>query len=278
MNMKKYHIENNTVQETLVIPLYARLICSRYYPDLFDDPEAEKICASLDYDFETRGKAMESVAGQFGALEVAQRQYDLICEIKDYLKEHPKASIVNLGCGLDDTFAKTDNGGCRGYNIDLPDVIEIRNDILGQKEREENIGCDLRDESWMDRVDKKNGVIFFASGVFYYLKIEEVKEIINKMAQRFPGSILVFDSCNRFGAKLMRKTWLKQAGISDVDAYFSLEDPLILKEWNKNIKNVSSKSYMRGYRDIYPQAGFIHKMMILFCDYLVRMRIVKVEF
>lgn len=275
--MKKYHIENNTVQETLVIPLYARLICSRYYPELFDDPEAEKICASLDYDFKTRGKAMESVAGRFGALEVAQRQYDMICEIKEYLNEHPKASVVNLGCGLDDALTKTDNGECRGYNIDLPDVIEIRNDILGQKEREKNLAYDLRDDAWMERIEKDNGVVFFAAGVFYYLKMEEVREIIDKMAEFFPGSVLVFDSCNRLGAKLMRKTWLKEAGISDVNAYFSLEDPMTLKQWNTKMR-ISSRSYMRGYRDIYKQADFIHKIMILFCDHLVRMRIVKVEF
>ena len=275
--MDKYHIEYNTVQETLVIPLYARLICSRYYPELFADPEAEKICASLDYDFESKGKAMESVAGRFGALEVAQRQYDLICEIRDYLKDHPNASIVNLGCGLDDSFAKTDNSSCRAYNIDLPDVIMIRNDILGQKEREENLGYDLRDDAWMNQIDKENGVIFFASGVFYYLKTDEVKEILIKMAENFPGSVLVFDSCNELGAKLMRKTWLKEAGISDVNAYFSLEDPLILQEWNTSLK-VSSRSYMRGYRDIYHNVNLIHKLMILFCDHLVKMRIVKVEF
>ena len=108
--MKKYHIEENTVQETLVIPLYGRLICSEHFPDLFSDPEAERICASLDYDFEKKRRKMESPAGLFGALEVAQRQYDLRCEVKDYLKEHPAASVVNLGCGLDDTLRRCDNG------------------------------------------------------------------------------------------------------------------------------------------------------------------------
>ena len=39
---------------------------------------------------------METTAGLFGALEVAQRQYDLACEVKDYLKEHPTAAVVNL--------------------------------------------------------------------------------------------------------------------------------------------------------------------------------------
>ena len=28
----KYHIEKNTIQETLVIPLYARALCTRRFP------------------------------------------------------------------------------------------------------------------------------------------------------------------------------------------------------------------------------------------------------
>ena len=127
----KYHIEKNTIQETLVIPLFGRLVCSERFPELFSDPEAKRICDSLDYDFEEKRKKMESAAGLFGALEVAQRQYDLRCEVEAYLKEHPKAAMVNLGCGLDDTFRKCDNGLCQGCNVDLPEVIiwqeKIRN-------------------------------------------------------------------------------------------------------------------------------------------------------
>ena len=126
---KKYHIEKNTVQETLIIPLYGRKVCSDKFPQLFKDSEAERICGLLDYDFAGKGKKMESGAGLFGAIEVAQRQYDLGWEVKDYLKTHPKAAVVNLGCGLDDTFRKCDNGTARGYNIDMPDVIAIRNEI-----------------------------------------------------------------------------------------------------------------------------------------------------
>ena len=67
-DMKKYHIEKNTVQETLVIPLYGRKVCSEHFPHLFKDPETERICSMLDYDFADKGKKMESTAGLFGAL------------------------------------------------------------------------------------------------------------------------------------------------------------------------------------------------------------------
>ena len=116
----KYHIEKNTVQETLVIPLFGRMICSEYFPELFSDPETKRICDSLDYDFAEKRKKMESAAGLFGALE--------------------------------------------------------------------------------------------------------------------------------------------------------------LKEWSGRFASVTAKSYMRGYRDIYKNVGMLHKLMIRFCDKLVKMKIIKIVF
>ena len=273
-----YHIEKNTVQETLIIPLYGRKVCSDRFPELFKDPEAERICSMLDYDFAEKGKKMESGIGLFGALEVAQRQYDIACEVKNYLKVHPNAAVVNLGCGLDDTFRKCDNGTCKGYNIDMPDVIKVRNELLPEKDREKNLGFDLNDERWMDEIDAGEGAIFYATGVFYYFKTEDVKALFCRLAERFSGAVLVFDACNRRGAKMMTRTWLKEAGISNVGAFFSLEDATVLEGWSSNFKKVSEKSYMRGYRDIYKDVSFLHKRMIHFCDRLVKMVIVKIEF
>ncbi len=274
----KYHIEKNTVQETLIIPLFGRLVCSEHFPELFSDPAAKRICESLDYDFVDKRKKMESAAGLFGALEVAQRQYDLRCEVLMYLKDHPKAAVVNLGCGLDDTFSRVDNGECRGYNIDFPDVIKVRNDLLPAGERETNLAFDLNDFSWMDGIDASDGAIFFAAGVFYYFRTADVRKLFDAMAERFPGGVLAFDSCNERGAKLMRKTWLKEAGITDVNAFFSLEDEAELRSWSRRFASVTARSYMRGYRDIYPNVGAFHRLMIRFCDSLVKMKIVKIVF
>ena len=76
---------------------------------------------------------------RFGSLEVAMRQNDLAFEVRDYLRNHPKAAVVNLGCGLDGTGRSCDNGSCNIYNLDFPDVIAVRNELLPAGEREENI-------------------------------------------------------------------------------------------------------------------------------------------
>ena len=64
----------------------------------------------------------------------------------------------------------------------------------------------------------------------------------------------------------------------ELGAFFYLEDQTTFESWSSDFKNVSAKSYMRGYRDIYKDVSFLHKLMIHFCDRLVKMIIVKTEF
>ena len=100
----KQKIEKNTVQETLIIPLYSRRIAKEKFPDLMSDKMSDYIIDKIDYDFSDKEKFFNSAIGLYGALEVAQREFDLECEIKEYLKKREEASVVNLGCGLSDLF------------------------------------------------------------------------------------------------------------------------------------------------------------------------------
>lgn len=159
----KYHIEKNTVQETLVIPLYGRKMCSELYPNLYRDETALRLIDQIDYDFSLLSQKSKSLMQQFGFLEAAMRQNDLAWEVRDYLREHPNAAVVNLGCGLDDTGRSCDNGSCRIYNLDFPGVIAVRDALLPAGEREENIACDLNDTTWFRRIDASGGAVFFAA-------------------------------------------------------------------------------------------------------------------
>ena len=72
--MKKYPIEKNTVQETLIIPLYGRKMCSEQFPQLFRDETAIRLIDQVDYDFSELAKKSKSAMQQFGFLEAAMRQ------------------------------------------------------------------------------------------------------------------------------------------------------------------------------------------------------------
>ena len=139
----RYPIQKNSIQETLVIPLYGRALCSRKFPQLFADQTASELLERIDYDFSALERKSDSLMQIFGALEVAMRQGDLAFEVRDYLSTHPKAAVVNLGCGLDQTGRACDNGQCYIYNIDLPDVMAVREALLPAGERERNLRCSL---------------------------------------------------------------------------------------------------------------------------------------
>ena len=134
----KYKIEKNTVQETLILPLYSRKLCTELYQNLYRDETAVHLIDQIDYDFSQAEENSRSLMQRFGALEVAMRQNDLALEVQAYLKTHPCAAVVNLGCGLDNTGRACDNGRCKIYNLDFPDVIALRQQLLPAGEREQN--------------------------------------------------------------------------------------------------------------------------------------------
>ena len=275
----KYKIEKNTVQETLVIPLYARKVCSELYPNLYRDETAVRLIDEIDYDFSESEKKSCSLMQRFGSLEVAMRQYDLAFEVRDYLKNHPNATVVNLGCGLDSTGRACDNGSCKIYNLDFPDVIAVRNELLPAGDREQNIPCDLNDTAWFSQIDATGGAIFFASGVFYYFLTGQVKMLVQSMADAFPGGVLAFDAANRTAVKMIAKTWLKSAKIQDVGAYFAVSDaPKEIGPWDSRLQ-VSSRGYMLGYNDLRdPSVSGFFRFLAKVGDGMMKMQIVRIKF
>ena len=275
----KYSIEKNTVQETLVIPVYGRKMCSELYPRLFYDETALRLIEQVDYDFSALEKKSGSLMHRFGFLEVAMRQNDLAWEVRDYLKDHPNAAVVNLGCGLDDTGRSCDNGTCRIYNLDFPDVIAVRNELLPAGEREKNIPCDLNDTSWFSEIDASGGAVFFAAGVFYYFLTPQVKALVLAMAEAFPVGRLVFDAAGKKAVKLMLKTWIKQAKIQDVGAYFSVENAVAeISAWSQALR-VSSRGYMLGYNDLKdPSVSGFFRFLSRVGDGSMKMQIVRLDF
>ena len=266
------------MQETLIIPLYARKVCSELYPNLYQDETAVRLINEIDYDFSEAEKKSHSLMQRFGSLEVAMRQNDLAFEVRDYLKSHPNAAVVNLGCGLDSTGRSCDNGSCKIYNLDFPDVIAVRNELLPAGDREQNIPCDLKDTAWFSEIDASSGAVFFASGVFYYFLTEQVKALVQQMADAFPGGVLVFDAANRTAVKMIAKTWLKSAKIKDVGAYFAVSDAKSeLSLWGSRLQ-VTSRGYMLGYTDLRdPSVSGFFRFLAKVGDRMMKMQIVKIQ-
>ncbi len=277
--MSKVHIEKNSVQETLVIPLYARKLCTEQHPNIFSDEKAIELIAQLDYDFSDIEARADGIGYRFGALETAMRQLDLQFEVKEYLAEHPNAAVVNLGCGLDQTGESCENGSCHIYNIDFPDVIAVRNQLIPAAKRVSNIAADLNEMSWFDQVDASQGVVFFAAGVFYYFQRQQVQALVSAMADRFVGGKLVFDAAGKRAVKIMVKKIVKNSGIDGVGAFFYVNDiESDVRSWLPRA-SVSSRGYMLGYSDLDdPSVRGLFRFMARLADKRMKMQIVRIDF
>ena len=230
-------------------------------------------------DFSQVEKKSHGLMQRFGSLEVAMRQNDLAWEVQNYLADHPDAAVVNLGCGLDGTGRACDNGSCKIYNLDFPDVIAVRNQLLPAGDREENIPCNLNDTEWFTKIDASEGAIFFASGVFYYFLTEQVRTLVQAMADSFPGGVLVFDAANRTAVKMIAKTWLRSAKIQDVGAYFAVSDAKSeISPWDSRLQ-VTSRGYMLGYNDLRdPSVSGLFRFLARTGDRIMKMQIVRICF
>ncbi|MCT9081335.1 class I SAM-dependent methyltransferase [Streptomyces fulvoviolaceus] len=178
-----------TVQETLLIPLYGRAVESRKKDPILTDPRAEEIVAAIDYDF-ARFDGLPSLLGTVLRTSLFDGW------VSEFLAAHPTGTVMEIGTGLNTRFERADNDRARWFDLDLPDVIELRRAFFTDTPRRTMIAASVTDETWADTVAAHStGPYFFAAeAVLPYLTVTDVRHVIDLLATRFPGSTLALDT------------------------------------------------------------------------------------
>lgn len=160
-------------------------------PDgILRDPDAVRIYASIDYDFTRRfGKPDASHA-------IRSRVFD--DAVKPWLAEHPGATVVELGAGLETQAFRCDDGQATWVCVDVPEAIEVRERFIVPDERWRHLRQSALDESWMDDVDPSRGLFVTAQGLFMYFRESDVRRLVVTLLERFPGVELMFDTIPRW--------------------------------------------------------------------------------
>lgn len=237
-------LQENTVQHTLCLPLWGRMIAAENYPHLFPDQDAGRIVKELGVDLSDK----TLYRFQYMWMNCLIRQYNLAWEIEHYLARHPRAAVVELGAGLSCLRREMGNDTNPWYCLDMENVIALRQRHIPKGEHEHNIVCDLNDFSWFDQIDfhPEDGIVFTAGGLFYYFEKDQVRRLFCAMAEHFSGGMLTFDAVNAKGLKGVNAE-VKLAG-NATKSYFSLELPKEeLEQWSDHIVNVVEKDYIDGY-------------------------------
>ena len=236
-------IELGSVQKTLLLPLWGRAVESRKPNPRLVDETAVKIVDAIGYDFSTIARNISPIT-QLAWVVRALHADRTICE---FLRNHPAGTVVNLGCGLDTTFERVDNGQVRWYDLDLPDVIALREKLVPENPRRITVACSMLDERWMQDIKTDGTVLLLALGVFYYLREEQLRELFTRLAAACPGCELIFDACSAFGLKVANKKVIAAGGMDSAAMLkWSLERASELEAWDPCINVVETYPLFRG--------------------------------
>jgi O-methyltransferase involved in polyketide biosynthesis len=229
-------VDLGAVEETLVIPLWARAKDAEKEDPILNDTYAREIVAKMDYDF----SKIETRYMENHQLVWTVRAYNFENCVREFLANKNNAAVINIGAGLDTAFKRLDNGSVLWFNIEMPDVAALRQKLIPDSEREKTIAKSVFDFSWMgdiDPVTRGRSLLFMAAGVFCYFDPNQVRTLFRKLADSYPSSHVLFDAMSRFTVWFSNREIIKKSGIdSSARLKWHLKKASKLKKWVDTIK------------------------------------------
>jgi O-methyltransferase involved in polyketide biosynthesis len=174
------------VTETALLSLYSRGTEAQRREGLIHDPLAAQLLASIDYPFEER-------FGQPDLFHVLRSlQFDQ--EVRRFLRDRPRATVVALGEGLETQLWRIDNGQVDWISVDLPEIILLRQRLLPQHPHNRLVSCSALDPAWTRSLDPSQGVLVLAQGLLTYFEEADVHAFLDLIVEHISGSQVVFDT------------------------------------------------------------------------------------
>jgi O-methyltransferase involved in polyketide biosynthesis len=216
VNLKK--VDLTGTQQTALVTLYGKALESRRPNSILADREADKAVRRIDYDFSTlrmRRRDQKSTA-------VRSKAYDRW--VTRFLDGHPECVVLHLGCGLDTRVYRVDPPfTVSWYDIDLPDVIRLREQLFPQRTGLHTIAASVTDPGLLDKIPGDKPVLLVAEGLTPYLRRADGVAMLRRIVEHFATGELIFDGCSPAGVWLTQRYPPVKASGAQLD--WSIGDP-----------------------------------------------------
>lgn len=243
------------VAATSLITLYCHAIETRSENPILSDPKSVEITNLLSPVLARSENPLERTLAE-GTLNpmvvvhiaIRARQYDRY--VRAFLERFPDGVVVDIGCGLNARFLRTDNGRVHFYDLDLPEVITLKKRFFTETERYHLIASSVLDDAWMSVVSVHPGpFLFLAEGVFMYLEGEAVRSLVLQLRERFPNSELVCEVVNSLWVtkplnRVVKYKMQRRLGLGK-DAVFrsGIRRSDEMEEWHPGLRLLDDWSY-----------------------------------
>lgn len=256
----KITVELGPLQHTLLMPLWARAIETKKDLPLLVDNKAVEIIESIDYDF-AAFKNLEEI--NLISWISRCRKYDEV--INRFIIANPNGTIVNIGCGMDTNYERAINSTLKWYDLDLPDVIELKRKFFEETENRRFISDSFLNTKWFEYIKPKGKVLFISAGVFCYFEESAIKDFLVKVVNSFPSSELLFDVTSAHGVKVANDV-IKKAGLSQNSLMkWPLKSKEIILSWDKRLQLIG---VYYTYKQKYLKLSFRNRIIGSISDFL----------
>jgi methyltransferase (TIGR00027 family) len=230
-----------SVDWTNLVTLYLRAHESRSSRPILGDKAAAEAVDRIDYDFKRIHRSSLPASNQY-LVALRARQLDDWCA--EFLRRHPDAVVLHLGCGLDGrAFRLALPPLVLWFDIDQPDVIALRRRLYNDTERYRMIGSSVTDPEWLEQIPTARPTLMVAEGLLMYLAEHEVRQLLQRLTDRFDCGEMQFDTLSAL-APLLSKLFTR--GIIK----WGIRDARELQTWNPRLRLVEQAPALAGYQKI----------------------------
>ena len=249
--MDKQRVHLTEEKETLLVPLYSKAVESKRPHPIINDTKAQEILEGVTYDFR------ELKIPQKTSIMLAMRAKKLDQTVQDYLARTQNPIVLHLGCGLDSRVLRVNANEGDWYDLDYPEVIELRKNFYEETDHYHMIPSSVTDPTWMGIIEGPGPACIIAEGLLMYLHEEDVRRLFVDLQNRLPGSEIAFDAFSRLTARgANRQPSIKKTGAK---LYWGLDDPREIESWGRGMK-LLDEWYFDQSEDI-PNLSFAYRMM-----------------
>ena len=234
---------------------------------MLQDDKAVEIISSLDYDF----SKWEKIPSLIGAC-IRTLIFDKM--VSEFIQLHPNGTVVEIGCGMNTRFERLDNGTITWFDLDLPEVIDIRRQFFTDTSRRTMIAASVLETAWFEQVKSTNGPYFFISeAVIIYLSNSQAKQAITQIMTQFDTAKFALDTASTYMVKNQHKhdamrhlpttSWFK----------WVCDDPQEIELWQSNLRLLETKTLFDAGDAIIDKLPLVMRVVIRYLPFLIRKQI-----
>lgn len=195
-------VQWGSVEWTNLCLLYLRACESRLEKPILGDDLAARDIARIDYDFARMHRVLRPGINQF-MVALRSAQFDAMAA--EYLKGHPDAVVLHLGCGLHSrAFRMAVPDGGPWFDVDLPTVIELRRKLHSETQNYRMVGSSVTEPGWIEGLPTGGPVLIVAEGLLMYITPAEVTELLHRLLDRFDHGELIADFLSPWGPRMSK--------------------------------------------------------------------------